>query len=1012
MAPLQKQALTINFASGVNTKTDPFQVAAGQFLDLQNSIFDKGGLLQKRNGFGKLGVIPDASFLTTFNGDLTSVGSGLSAYSTASSSFANKGSFEALNVRTMSVVRNSLNQTQADSAAASNGVTCIVYTESTPVAGVLTAVYKYAVADSASGQYLVNPTVIPSGSGTITGAPRVFILGNYFIILISATVAGTPHLQYIAINTYNSSLTPVGPTDLSTTYTPSTGLSFDAVVANNSLYIAYNSSSTSVKMTFLTSTLGLGNTVTFAGRVATLMSVAADMAGVTPIIYASFYDSASHTGYTLAVDHSLNTVLAPTQIIPSGNIANITCTADSGVCRVYYEVTNTYGYDGALYSNYIQMLTVTQAGTVSSAASLIRSLGLASKAFLINGVSYVMGVYASVTQPTYFLIDQNSVIAAKLAYSNGGGYKATGLPSVAVSGTTATIAYEYRDLIQAVNKTQGATSANGIYAQTGINLASFDFGTSNLSSAEIGSNLHLSGGLLWAYDGVTPVEQGFHLWPDSIEVSTSGSGGSITAQTYFYQVTYEWTDNQGNIHRSAPSIPVSVTTTGATSSNTVHIPTLRVTAKDNVNIVVYRWSAGQQNYYQATSIQMPTLNDKTVDYIDFLDTQSDSQILGNNLIYTTGGVLENIGPPATAAVALFDNRLWLIDAEDRNLAWFSKQVIEATPVEMSDLLTQYVAPTTGGRGSTGPTRCLFPMDDKLIFFKKDAMYYISGRGPDITGTNNQYSDAIFIASTIGSSNQRSIVLVPQGLMFESDKGIWLLGRDLSTSYIGAPVEGYTSAAHVLSAVSVPGTNQVRFTMDSGVVLMYDYYFNQWGVFTGVPSISSTIYGDLHTYLDSHGNVCQETPGKYLDGSAPVLMSFTSSWISLAGLQGFERFYQLYLLGTYYTPFKLNVGISYDFVSGAPQTIQVAPDNYSPAYGANPNWGSSNVTNTWGGPSRTFEARVFPSTQKCESFQITVQEIYDPTFGVAAGAGLSLSAMNIVAGMKKSYRTQSAKRSFG
>ena len=53
-------------------------------------------------------------------------------------------------------------------------------------------------------------------------------------------------------------------------------------------------------------------------------------------------------------------------------------------------------------------------------------------------------------------------------------------------------------------------------------------------------------------------------------------------------------------------------------------------------------------------------------------------------------------------MALFDTRLWMVDAEDQNLLWFSKQVIEATPVEMSDLLTMYIAPTTSSEGNTGP----------------------------------------------------------------------------------------------------------------------------------------------------------------------------------------------------------------------------------------------------------------------------------------------------------------------
>ena len=68
----------------------------------------------------------------------------------------------------------------------------------------------------------------------------------------------------------------------------------------------------------------------------------------------------------------------------------------------------------------------------------------------------------------------------------------------------------------------------------------------------------------------------------------------------------------------------------------------------------------------------PTLNDPTIDFNTFTDINSDAIILGNNIIYTNGGVLENIGPPTFDSVFLFDSRLWGIDAEDKNLLWFSK----------------------------------------------------------------------------------------------------------------------------------------------------------------------------------------------------------------------------------------------------------------------------------------------------------------------------------------------------
>jgi hypothetical protein len=337
---------------------------------------------------------------------------------------------------------------------------------------------------------------------------------------------------------------------------------------------------------------------------------------------------------------------------------------------------------------------------------------------------------------------------------------------------------------------------------------------------------------------------------------------------------------------------------------------------------------------------------------------------------------------------------------------------------MSDLLTLYVAPTSGAQGSTGVITALAPMDDKLIIFKKDAIYYINGTGPDNTGANSQYSDPIFITSAVGCNNPSSIVLMQNGLMFQSDKGIWLLGRDLSTNYIGAPVESYNSIP-VVSAQSIPATTQVRFILNNSITLMYDYYVNQWGTHSNISAISGTLYQSYQTYLNSFGQIFQETPNTYVDGSEPVLMSFTTSWINIAGLQGYERFYFGYLLGTYFTPFTLNVQLAYDYNASAVQNITITPDNYVPNWGGEAQWGSGN---SWGSSTiaqpgngstaNIFETRFFPQFQKCESFQVTISEVYDSSLGIQAGQGLSLSGLNLIVGMKKGYRTQRASRSFG
>lgn len=1030
--PLQKQAVPINFAQGLDTKTDPWQVPAGRFLVLENSVFNKGALLSKRNGFAPLAPLPDTSstFATTFNGALTAIGTSLYTYSAGSSSpWIKKGSPISVSVDTLPLIRNNLNQSQADVAVSPTGLVCTVYTE---VNNGVNA-FKYVVANSVTGQNLVSPAALP-GADSVLGTPRVFLLGNYFIIVYTGASTAYP-LKYLALSTVTPTATPIAGT-LSSSYAPAASVAFDGAVYNNNLYVAWNAASSGgIEMVSLSANLALSSTVTLdASHQATVMAVVADE--TTGVIWAAYYNSSGTVGYVVAVTQGLAPLLSATQFVSAGTITNITGVATGGVLTLFYEQAATYGFDSSIPTHFTRMRTVTQGGTLGAGTSPLKSVGLASKACLIGGSPYVLTAYQSLYQPTYFLVKGVSSanvggnVVARLAYSNGGGYLTTGLPNVNLSGNVIRTPYLFKDSIAAVNKNTNVPSGTqvaGIYSQLGINLVTFVVGTTTRVSSEIGSNLNLSGGFLWMYDGFTPSENNFFLYPDMDTANPtdacvySTSQGTMAAQpdgttntnAYFYQVTYEWTDNQGNAFRSAPSIPIPVTTTGSgsTSSVLVNVPTLRLTYKvDNpVKIVIYRWSVAQQIYYQVTSLTAPVLNDLSADSVSYRDTLPDAAILGNNILYTTGGVLENISPPATSIMTLFDDRVCLLDAEDKNLLWISKQVIESTPVEMSDLLTIYVAPTIGAQGSTGPTTTLASMDDKLILGKKNAFYYINGSGPDNTGANSQYSQPIFITATVGCSNQNSIVFQPGGLMFQSDKGIWLLGRDLSTSYIGAPVEALTDGATVLSAVSIPGTNQIRFTLDTGITLMYDYYYGQWGSFTGVPAISSVIYNGLHTYINTTGAVYQETPGQYLDGSNPVLMRFRTGWLELTGLQGLQRAYFFYLLGQYLSPHKLNISIAYDYDPTPTQVTLLTPDNYSAPWGGESVWGAGSA---WGGSNAVENWRVFLQQQKCRSFQITIQELYDPSLGAPAGAGLTLSGLNLVIGAKKGFATLKPGRSVG
>jgi hypothetical protein len=340
---------------------------------------------------------------------------------------------------------------------------------------------------------------------------------------------------------------------------------------------------------------------------------------------------------------------------------------------------------------------------------------------------------------------------------------------------------------------------------------------------------------------------------------------------------------------------------------------------------------------------------------------------------------------------MFDDRMWLIYAENPNLLGYSQPILDGTPVDFSQLLTYFVPPTTATGAPTGPVKSFAPMDDKLILFKEQTIYYIAGSGPDATGANSQYSSTpVFVASGVGCSNQKSIVLVPNGLMFQAgSKGIWLLKRDLSVEYVGKDVIGYADA-NVLSACLIPDTNEIKFTLDNGTTLMFDYLVGQWNVDT-LNGKSATIYGGTHTFLTNSGSIYQQKSGSYVDGTVPVVVQFQTGFLNPTGLQGYQRAYKAYILGNFISGQTYTVGVAYDFNPAIVQTSTITP------------------TNTIGSGSSVEQWQVNFGNTQCQSFQLTFTEI---SSGVA-GAGLSLSGVDLVIGRKKTYpRNLSPKNRIG
>jgi hypothetical protein len=457
-------------------------------------------------------------------------------------------------------------------------------------------------------------------------------------------------------------------------------------------------------------------------------------------------------------------------------------------------------------------------------------------------------------------------------------------------------------------------------------------------------------------------------------------------------------DNQGNIHQSAPAsfksgvIPGTGVTTG---SFPVSISYLQFTAKRSdrpVQLVLYRTVANGTIFYRVTSLTNPDLNvingalNLTVtDGLSDDDLRLRPQLYTQPLSDAAPTEVENNPAPPTSLVQLHRNRLFLVDSTNPLQLWFSKFPSAGTPVAFNNTWVKQIDP----RG--GNITALATLDDKLLIFKNNHIFFLLGQGPTNTDQNNDFSDAIMVAADAGCIDARSVALTPAGVMFKGQKGIYLINRSLSVQYIGAPVEAYNQD-EVTSAVLVPNTNQVRFTLLSGSVLVYDYFVEQWSVFTNLYGIDSVVWQSSVMLMRTNGTVLRETNGIYDDDGVRIRLKLETSWLSFARLQGFQRVRRMMVLGGWKSPHQLNIGVSFDFNDTVSQLATVNPQTPK-AYGESSPYGLG----VYGGEFQLYQWRLDLARQKCQAVKFIIEDLPEAT---ASGEGVSLTSLAFEVGAKQ------------
>lgn len=990
---MNKRVVDVPITGGLNTKMSRKNVTPPDFIELRNVRWREEGKITKRYGYSNLGQAVNTGTLNTpvalgaIKDELLMLSTDrLYSYSSADSKWYDKGAVTATSTKLTKVTASPLNSSAVD-VIVQDGLRVATWLEGTTI--------YYSIVDVGTGNAIVDKTQLVASAGSIY--PRLASLaGNIYIFYNSSS-----NLVYLRIPTTAPSSTSTGNlyTDLDS------GGMFDVDTVGDHLYVFYKLTGVStVRIAKVDKNLNViaNNTISSEDpqSYATTVVQAFDSTSAgEKVIFLGWVDSSDNIR-TVAYDVSLVQLFAPDTVETLANVDKLVISIDDSTQS---QVKYLYSVTAASTQNYyLKGNTVTNAGTIGTAAVVMRSVGLASRPAYHNDVSYVNVLHDSTLQATYFTITNDGRVVAKFAAGEGGTHATTKRPSnfCALTSTSYTFGLLKKGRVQSENAT--------LFADRSPHFADLVL---DPAKAFIHTVMHddfvMAGGVVLSYDGQSTTEYGFHLAPEGVSSADATSGGSMADGTYLVYAVYEWTDKRGVRFQSAPSVAVTDVISGGSGNGklTVTVPALRITDKssdvpfssrEDVIVRVFVTEAGGTVPYSAGTATNPNVLSS-----DTVDIEITSVSLSNEILYTSGGTLDNVAPASCAYLFTHDNRPVQLGVENPHQVRLGKEIKPGQGVGFNEDLVINLDPQ-GGDTVAGAS-----MDDYMVIFKETAIYAISGSGPNDLGENSTYSAPQLISSDVGCKDVKSVRQMPDGILFKSEKGIYLLSRSLDLTYIGDRVEEYNSTT-VLSTDILKTTNEIRFVTDASVTLVYNYYFKRWVVHDTPGALDATTWKDSeYVYLTS-SKVLQESSSTWLDDGSYVQSKVRTGWIHLAGMQGFQRIYKMAMLGTYHANHVFAIRHYYDYSEIVLDENRITASTLinTATYGSSDTYGSDDY---YGGSQNdeVYQLREDTPRQKCQAISF---EFVDSLVDANTGQGFSIEGISLLVGIKSGLNRTSSGRS--
>jgi hypothetical protein len=454
--------------------------------------------------------------------------------------------------------------------------------------------------------------------------------------------------------------------------------------------------------------------------------------------------------------------------------------------------------------------------------------------------------------------------------------------------------------------------------------------------------LYTCGGLLWSYDGNRFVESEFLLSPViqngyAIEELVT----PLPTGKYVYYVTYEFQDDEGVKHISPPAGPIEVDIDTATKRAELFIALSQATnhrfsGKDGnpgtYSVNIYRSNTDGTVHYLHDTIEAnawgdsfsPT--DRVINYTDIDSTQH--SIFSETLVWDAVPA-QLAGNPISSPVDIARHKDSLMISNTENILYSSLGLIPGFGATFPGVVAENAgAYALYGDAIDSPITHIASNGPSFLFFTKDAIYGLDGEGPNSTGVGT-WSRPVKVSEGQGVRPGGFIAETPLGVLYSSQNGIYIAGRDLQIVNVGAAVDDYSRFDSANDPLVFDLTNEVLIPLWGGdpddlsgavnrTALVFNYYFKAWYRIELSKSFMDGHSVEWHSWVDANNNVVLylcDSDGylyKYKDTSStlpygdtyesasaiPVSCSAETSWIQFPDYGGKMRVYRMMMLGTY------------------------------------------------------------------------------------------------------------------